>query len=90
MMLQHSLKHHFLSGYAKDLGSTATIVWLIFTGYIWYKWLKTQWDLYKQNKKSIFKDWKKVILIIIIGILSYPLTLYLLKVYRYLYNVRKS
>ena len=47
-----STKKHFLSGYAKDLASTATFLFTIFTIIIWFRWLKNQWEEYKlQDKK---------------------------------------
>ena len=83
-----SLKYHFLSGYAKDLGSTATICWVIFAVFIWYKWFKKQWNFKKEGKKSFFNNYKKIVIIIILGLLSYPLTHYLLDIYRYIFKIR--
>ena len=82
------LDYHFLSGYAKDLGSTATICWVIFAIYIWYKWLRKQWNLKKEGKSSLFNDYKKIVIIILIGFASYPFTKYLLDVYRYIFKIR--
>ena len=35
--------YHRLSGYAKDLASTATFIWIIFGLVIWISWIRSQY-----------------------------------------------
>ena len=82
------LEYNQLSGYAKDLGSSATICWVIFAIYIWYNWFLKQWKLYKSNNKSnnnstIFSNKLNTLLIVLLIILiTYPILFYLLKIYK--------
>ena len=52
---------HKLSGYAKDLASTATFVWIIFGLFIWISWIRSQYKLNKlqkhnPNRSNMFKN----------------------------------
>lgn len=80
------LKYNKLSGYAKDLGSSATICWVIFAVYIWYNWFSKQWILYNSlfnNDSSIFSNKLNTLLtILLIIIITYPLLFYLVKIYK--------
>ena len=87
------LEYNKLSGYAKDLGSSATICWVIFAIYIWFNWFLKQWNLYESNNTStIFSNKLNTILIIIlIIIITYPLLFYLSKLYKkYRKNILKN
>ena len=88
-----STKKHFLSGYAKDLASTATFLFTIFTFIIWGFWIKNQWSKFKLNPKSnnIFKDWKKVLMYIIVSIFFLiPITQFLLSIFKSIAIVRSK
>ena len=78
------LEYNELSGYAKDLGSTATICWVIFAIYIWYNWFLKQWILYKSNSQiTIFNNILNTILtILLIILITYPILFYLVKIYK--------
>ena len=78
------LEYNKLSGYAKDLGSTATICWVIFAIYIWYNWFLKQWILYKSNSQiTIFNNILNTILtILLIILITYPILFYLVKIYK--------
>lgn len=78
------LEYNPLSGYAKDLGSSATICWVIFAIYIWFKWFLKQWSLYESNNTlTIFSNKiNTIIIIILIIIITYPLLIYLSKLYK--------
>ena len=78
------LEYNQLSGYAKDLSSTATICWVIFAIYIWFKWFIKQWGLYKSNNNStIFSNkLNNILIILLIIIITYPLLFYLIKLYK--------
>lgn len=43
-----SLKKHFLSGYAKDLASSATWVVALYTAWVWGKWIYYNWDIFPE------------------------------------------
>ena len=43
---------HKLSGYAKDLASTATFIWIIFGLVIWISWIRTQYKSHKLNNEN--------------------------------------
>jgi len=52
---------HKLSGYAKDLASTATFIWIIFGLIIWISWIRSQYNKNKiekhdKNRRNIFKN----------------------------------
>jgi diacylglycerol kinase (ATP) len=52
---------HKLSGYAKDLASTATFIWIIFGLIIWISWIRSQYTSNKQqkqnsNRRNMFKN----------------------------------
>lgn len=52
---------HKLSGYAKDLASTATFVWIIFGLIIWISWIRSQYnknkiDKQNPNRRNMFKN----------------------------------
>tara|TARA_B000000565_G_scaffold232597_1_gene191990 strand:+ start:541 stop:1065 length:525 start_codon:yes stop_codon:yes gene_type:complete len=83
------LEYNPLSGYAKDLGSSATVCWGIFAIYIWFKWFLKQWSLYESNNTlTIFSNKiNTIIIIILIIIITYPLLIYLSKLYK---NYRKK
>ncbi len=83
------LEYNPLSGYAKDLGSSATTCWVIFAIYIWFKWFLKQWSLYESNNTlTIFSNKiNTIIIIILIIIITYPLLIYLSKLYK---NYRKK
>ena len=78
------LEYNKLSGYAKDLGSSATICWVIFAVYIWYNWFSKQWKLYKSdNDSTIFSNKLNTLLtILLIILITYPLLFYLVKIYK--------
>tara|TARA_Y100001958_G_C21020264_1_gene397071 strand:+ start:179 stop:682 length:504 start_codon:yes stop_codon:yes gene_type:complete len=78
------LEYNQLSGYAKDLGSSATICWVIFAVYIWYNWFSKQWQLYKSNNETtIFSNKLHTLLtILLIILITYPLLFYLVKIYK--------
>ena len=78
------LEYNQLSGYAKDLGSSATICWVIFAVYIWYNWFSKQWILYNSNNEStIFSNKLNTLLtILLIILITYPLLFYLFKIYK--------
>jgi diacylglycerol kinase (ATP) len=42
---------HKLSGFAKDLASTATFIWIIFGLVIWISWIRSQYISNKTQKK---------------------------------------
>lgn len=81
-----STKNHFLSGYAKDLASTATFLFTLFTLIVWGYWVKNQWILYNKNPldKNIFRDWRKILLYVGIAIF------FLVPITQYLLNMLKS
>ena len=66
-------KYNILSGYAKDLGSSATIIWVLFSLVIWSKWFINQWKLYENDKESIFNSKLKLVYIVFnwLTLLSY-------------------
>ena len=82
------LEYNELSGYAKDLGSTATICWVIFAIYIWYNWFLKQWILYKSNSQiTIFNNILNTILtILLIILIIYYILFYLVN---YIKNIGK-
>jgi diacylglycerol kinase (ATP) len=43
---------HKLSGYAKDLASTATFIWIIFGLIIWISWIRSQYVSHKKHKNN--------------------------------------
>jgi diacylglycerol kinase (ATP) len=43
---------HKLSGYAKDLASTATFIWIIFGLIIWISWIRSQYVSHKKEKQN--------------------------------------
>lgn len=52
---------HKLSGYAKDLASTATFIWIIFGLIVWISWIRSQYNKNKiekhdKNRRNIFKN----------------------------------
>lgn len=51
-----STSKHFLSGYAKDLASTSTFLFTVFTVILLLHWIKTQWKNYKLYNKDKDKD----------------------------------
>ena len=53
-----SLKHHELSGYAKDLASTATFIWVIFAIIIWSRWISKQYN--RRNKRLTSNNFLKM------------------------------
>jgi diacylglycerol kinase (ATP) len=77
-----SYKYHVLSGYAKDLASSVTILWIFFGFYIFGNWIYNKWieskiPLDERTDKSIniFDDIQSsLVYIIIIGIMAIPLT----------------
>ena len=80
-----STKKHFLSGYAKDLASTATFLFTVFALVIWGYWIKNQWILFKKNSasKTIFRDWKKVMIYSGVSIFFLiPITRYILSIFK--------
>lgn len=72
-----SLKHHILSGYAKDLASSATIIWFIFGIYVWGEWFYHQWNESKESRKegqrNIFYNWKHSLMFVVFwGVIFLP------------------
>lgn len=47
---------HKLSGYAKDLASTATFIWIIFGLIIWISWIRSQYVSHKKEKQNTNKS----------------------------------
>jgi len=43
---------HQLSGYAKDLASTATFIWIIFGLIIWISWIRSQYVSHKTHTNN--------------------------------------
>jgi len=83
-----SLKHHELSGYAKDLASTATFIWVIFAVIIWSRWIHTQYKRRNEKEnKNMFKNPVNTLFYILIVIsITVPLA-YLL---HYIFNISHS
>lgn len=75
-----SLKRHILSGYAKDLASSVTILWILFGFYVFGSWIYDKWKDSKipiehrvDKSINIFDDIKNSILfILILGFISMP------------------
>ena len=65
------LEYNKLSGYAKDLGSSATICWVIFAIYIWYNWFLKQWSLYIYISTIFSNKLNTILIILLIIILIY-------------------
>ena len=85
-----SLKHHELSGYAKDLASTATFIWAIFAIIIWSRWFVTKYkNKNKENKKekNMFSNPINTIFYILIVVL---ITVPLAYILHYLFNISHS
>lgn len=80
-----SLKYHDLSGYAKDLASTATFIWVIFAVIIWARWLSIQYkNRNEKEKKNMFNNPINTIFYILIVVLITVPVAYLL---HYLFNI---
>jgi len=74
-----SLKYNELSGYAKDLASTATFIWVIFAIIIWVRWLSIQYKQRNENKeKNMFNNPINTVFYILITILISVPTAYIL------------
>ena len=80
-----SLKHHELSGYAKDLASTATFIWVIFAIIIWARWLSKQYKKRNEKeKKNMFNNPLNTLFYILIVVLITVPMAYLL---HYIFNI---
>jgi len=73
------LKYNVLSGYAKDLASSVTILMVLFGIYVYGHWFYNKWKesdipIEQRNDKSIniFEDNKALFFIIIVAILAIP------------------
>lgn len=83
-----SLKHHELSGYAKDLASTATFIWVIFAIIIWSRWVHTQYKNRDNKKeKNMFSNPLNTSFYILIVVL---ITVPLAYILHYLFNITHS
>ncbi len=93
-----SLKYHILSGYAKDLASSVTILWVFFGIYVFGNWIYDKWkdskipiDNRVDKSINIFDDIQKSILfILILGIISIPFTYFFRIFIKMSYNISKK
>jgi diacylglycerol kinase (ATP) len=82
-----SLKHHELSGYAKDLASTATFIWVIFAIIIWARWISKQYkNRNKENKNMFNNPVNTIFYILIVVLITIPIAFLL----HYIFNITHS
>ena len=80
---------HKLSGYAKDLASTATFIWIIFGLIIWISWIRSQYASNKthtnNNQPNMFnKPMETVIYLIMTLLIVVPIGFLV----HYLFNMK--
>lgn len=75
-----SFKRHILSGYAKDLASTVTVVWAFFYVYVWSKWFYNKWLEYKDGESNFFANKEKTMIVLALSILASLPFVYIIRI----------